>query len=83
MGNMPSRYVSRRKNDLVQPRPHLTMYKNGAYYMAIQIYNHLPNTIKTLQGRKFEIELRKLLVNKTFYNLKEYFNERFKLFCIH
>ncbi|RVE51386.1 hypothetical protein evm_003941 [Chilo suppressalis] len=62
IGDMSKRYVSRRGNDLVLPTPNLTVFQNSAYYMAIKVYNHLPNSLKTLQGKKFEPALKNFLL---------------------
>jgi hypothetical protein len=76
IGDKTRRFVSRRENDLVLPTPKLEIYKNGPYYMAIKIYNHLPNMFKALQNSRFENELKKILIQKSYYNVKEYFYDK-------
>lgn len=77
VGDKPRRHISRRVNDIILPTPHLELFKKGAYYMAIRAYNHLPNKLKTLQGSEFESKLKKELLLKSYYNMKEFFDDKF------
>lgn len=77
IGDKQGNYVSRRREkNVVVPPVRLAMFKNGSYYMALKVYNHLPNHLKALQGSKFEIELKTVLISKAFYNIKEYFERK-------
>jgi hypothetical protein len=67
---------TRHSNNLYVPVANLTLYQKGVYYSGIKIFNHLPTTIKNLSDdkNKFQIALRKFLVNNSFYSQEEYFN---------
>ena len=67
---------TRHKNNLYVPAANLTLYQKGVYYSGIKIFNHLPTTIKNLSSdrNKFQIALKKFLLNNSFYSLEEYFN---------
>lgn len=77
ISDVPSRYTSRRGNNLVVPSARLELCRRGAYCMAVKVYNHLPNQLKTLQGIKFENGLKSFLMGKTYYTMKEYFDDKF------
>lgn len=76
ISDMPRNYATRRGNDLVLPISRLALYQSSPYYMAIKTFNHLPKSLKALQGSKFDNELKKLLINKNYYSMKEYFNDK-------
>jgi hypothetical protein len=67
---------TRHNNNLYVPAANLTLYQKGVYYSGIKIFNHLPTTIKNLSDykNKFQIALKKFLLNNSFYSLEEYFN---------
>jgi hypothetical protein len=67
---------TRHNNNLYVPAANLTLYQKCVYYSEIKIFNHLPTTIKNLSDdkNKFQNELRKFLLNNSFYSLEEYFN---------
>jgi hypothetical protein len=44
-------------SDLYVPTANLTIRKKGVYYQGIEIYNHLPKTIKDLSGDKNKFKL--------------------------
>jgi hypothetical protein len=51
------------KQDLFLPTTKLSKYQRGAYYSGIQIFNHLPQSIKCLSGnvkKKFKTALKNL-----------------------
>jgi hypothetical protein len=54
----------------------LTGFKDGAYFMGMKIFNHLPTDIKILSNRieLFKPALNKYLLRQFFYSLEEYFN---------
>lgn len=74
--DLPRRYVSRRANNLCQLTPHLDLFKKGPFYMAVKLYNHLPNSIKALQGSKFDNTIKQLLLNKAYYSVNEYLEDK-------
>jgi len=57
------------------PSANLTLHQKAVYYSAIKIFNHLPTTIKNLSNskKKFQIALRKFLLNNSIYSLEEYY----------
>jgi hypothetical protein len=54
----------------------LTAFKEGAYFMGMKIFNHLPTNIKILWNRieLFKPALKKYLLRQSFYSLEEYFS---------
>jgi hypothetical protein len=54
----------------------LTAFKEGAYFMEMKIFNHLPTNIKILSNRieLFKPALKKYLLQQSFYSLEEYFS---------
>jgi hypothetical protein len=54
----------------------LTAFKEGVYFMGMNIFNHLPTNIKILSNRieLFKPALNKYLLRQSFYSLEEYFS---------
>lgn len=74
-GDMPHDYSLRTPNILRLPQHRLSCTADGSYVMPIKLYNHLPVHIKESARRDiFKIKLKKVLLNKSFYSLQEYFN---------
>jgi len=48
---------TRQTSSLYLPSVNLAMYQKVVYYSGINIYNHLPTTIKDLSGDKNEFKL--------------------------
>lgn len=68
-------YNTRNNTELVIPLHNSTLYEKSPNYIGIKCYNHLPAVIKDIQNiRQFKHELKKFLLEKSFYNLSEYFN---------
>lgn len=66
------------KNQLAQPKSRINMYKNSPYVNAIKVYNHLPNEIRGESNtNKFINKIKTLLIEKCYYNLTEYYNDKF------
>jgi len=63
-------------SSLYLPSANLAMYQKGVYYSGINIYNHLPTTIKDLSGdkNKFKLVLKRYILHNSFYSLEEYVN---------
>ena len=62
-------------SNLYLPAANLALHQKGVYYSGIEIYNHLPRTIKGLSGdNKFKLALKRYLLHNSFYSLEEYFN---------
>lgn len=75
LGDMPRRYESRFKNNLVQTYSKLKLHSNGPYSMSIRLYNNLPNEIKNEKNNKIFIKtLKTYLIEKTYYTVCEYLN---------
>ena len=82
MTNSQMHKITTRQNfDLYIPAAILTIYQKGVYYQGIKFYNHLPKTIKDLSGdtNKFKLALKRYLLCKYFYSLKEYFDTQLVL----
>jgi len=64
---------TRQRNNLYLPQANLTIYKKGAYYSGIKIFNNLLSEIKNVAGnqKKFKIALKKFLYTYSFYTLEE------------
>ena len=62
--------------DLFLPAAKLSKYQKVAYYSGIQIFNHLPQSIKCLSGnvKKYKTALKEFLLLDSFYTLNEYFD---------
>lgn len=67
----------KQKNKLYVPSQRLQLYSNNSYCMAIRIYNHLPVHLKELTLKRFKNSLFKLLLEKTYYSVKEYLSDKF------
>jgi hypothetical protein len=54
----------------------LTAFKEGAYFMGMKIFNHLPTNKKILSNKKelFKPALKKYLLRQSLYSLEEYFS---------
>jgi hypothetical protein len=66
-----------KKNNLHLPQANLTIYKKGAYYSGIKIFNNLPLEIKNVADnqKKFKTALKIFLYTYSFYTLEEYFSQ--------
>jgi hypothetical protein len=67
----------KKKNNLHLPQANITIYKKGACYSGIKIFNNLPLEIKNVAGnqKRFKIALKKCLYTYSFYTLEEYFSQ--------
>lgn len=75
IGDLPRRYESRSKNNLLQATSNLALHKNGPYSMSIKIYNKLPDHIKNEpNNNKCVNTLKKFLVANAYYTVNEYLN---------
>jgi hypothetical protein len=73
---------TRQRNNLYLPQANLNIYKKGAYYLGIKIFNNLPLEMTNVAGnqKKFKIPLKKFLYSYSFYAVEEYASQ-FK-YCI-
>lgn len=63
----------RRRNKIPLPQARISLFTKSAYYMAIKIYNKLPETIKsTPHLPPFKRKLYDLLLNKMYYKINDY-----------
>ena len=54
----------------------MTKYTEGPCFVAIKLYNHLPEYIKYLSfdQKRFKNTLKKFLCQHTFYSIQEFMN---------
>lgn len=76
--NHTAGYETRQHMNLRLPIPSSTLVKRAIIYEGIKIFNHLPNNVINSPTVKiFKSRLRKILIDKTYYNLGEFFADRF------
>jgi len=65
---------TRHKLDLHVPSVNLTKVQKGVYYSGVTLFNSLPLGIKKLahNTNKFKHELKKFLLENSFYSFAEY-----------
>jgi len=68
--------LTRQRCNLHVPHANLAIFKKGAYYLGIRIFNSLPTGIKDLSdnSKKFKIALKHFLYSHSFYTVDECFN---------
>lgn len=71
------RYATRFQHKLILPTSRLNLHSSGPNVMSIKIYNNLPNKIKVEQNDRFYSSLKQLLLEKCYYNLSDFFNDKF------
>lgn len=62
---------------LCVPRTNTTLMYKSVFHMAPVIYNKLPKEIRAMNTALFNKNLKHLLVNKCYYNLNDYLNDKF------
>jgi len=74
--NSIHQYRTRYNNDLHLPIANLKKYKDGQYFMAINIYNHLLEYIKALTSdlKSFKKTLKGFLCRHSLYSIQEYYD---------
>lgn len=71
----------RHKNMLMLPTSRITLHSNSTYVMAVKIYNKIPDSLKDeISDKKFISKIKDILVDKAYYSLNEYMND--KLFLV-
>ena len=65
-----------RQQTIHQPSHRLAVTGNSPFYCGIKIFNHLPNDLKVLQLNHFKIKLKKLLLEKCYYSMSEFFQDQ-------
>ena len=68
---------TRQKSDLHVPTAKLTKVQKGVYYTGIALYNALPVHTKEITHniKKLRQELKRFLLEKSFYSIKEYLDK--------
>jgi hypothetical protein len=68
---------TRQRNNLYLPQATLTIYKKGADYSGIKMFNNLPLEIKNVADntKKFKTALKQILYTHAFYTLEQYLNQ--------
>ena len=72
------KYSTRAHGNLHVPIINTARFKKGAYISGIEIYNHLPQSIKNLANdeKSFKLALKRFLDQHSFYSIDEYFQYR-------
>lgn len=71
--NFNHAYNTRNANSLIIPHHKLKTTQLSVNYLAIKIYNRLPEDYKKLKTKKLRNVLKKKLMQKAYYELDEYF----------
>lgn len=67
-------YNTRQVNDLVPSFTDKTYVMKSAYHTTIKIFNSLPEELKLLPLQKFKKELKKILIEKCYYEIRQFYN---------
>jgi hypothetical protein len=72
---------TRQKLDFHVPSVSFTKVQKGVYYSGITLFNSLPRSIKEVAHNinKLKYELRKFLMENSFYSVEEYVDRSSKL----
>jgi len=67
---------TRFSSDLHTPTANLTTFQKGPFYFGIEVYNHLPTSIKNTSHNinQFRFVLKSFLLLNSFYSFEEYFD---------
>lgn len=75
--DIPTTYNLRYRERLMLPSSNLKMHSDATYTMSVKVYNKLPDRIKTEKKHNTFIKiLREFLINKSYYTLREYLEEK-------
>lgn len=76
-------YNTRHKTNLVPEKYNFTYLQKNVKFSIIKIFNCFPEKIRKLPRNKLEAVLKRYLVSKAFYGLKEFFcdSDRENLQC--
>ena len=66
---------TQQKVDLHVPMAKLTKLQKGVYYMGITLYNALPTHIKDITHNTGKLKLKRFLLEKSYYTIKEYMDK--------
>lgn len=70
---------TRNRMALEIPLCHKKVTQNSYHYWGVRMYNKLPYHLKDLGQRKFNREIKNILLNGTYYCIKEYMDSSFQL----
>lgn len=72
-----SQYSIRNKNNFNIPNHKTSFFKNQSSYNTIILFNALPNHLKSIiHDTTFKRKLKEFLVNKAYYSVNDYINNR-------
>lgn len=71
--------VLRTNKLLLKKKPKTVFYLNNCYAMCVKIYNALPSYIRLLPKNRFNLALKKWLIEKRFYCVKDLFDMNLRI----
>ena len=72
------RYCTRQKDNLKTDIPHFTYLQKNVTFNIKKIWNSLPNCLKTQTNKIIEKKIRRLLENRAYYSIEEYYTDNQK-----
>ena len=69
-------YETRHARNLAIPYCRIKKTQQSVNYLAVKIFNVVPNNIKTLPKEKFVKKVRSHLIERAYYSIKEYLDEQ-------
>ena len=70
-------YNTRERKMLVVPLHRTAKYELTPSYVGIKLYRHLPDYFRTLSKGAFKKQIKKLLKEKCYYSVEEFFADKF------
>lgn len=77
--NENKKFLSRDPTRLQVPTCYTATYRKNSHSMLVKIYNKIPKYLREMPIKRFKSQLIKLLAQKAYYTIKEYFND---LICL-
>lgn len=68
-------YGTRNERLLCIPKHNTSRFEFSPMYQCIKIFNHLPNSLRSLKLNEFKKAIKIILVSKCFYSVAEYFSD--------
>lgn len=68
-------YCTRFSNHLQYPIHRLKLFESTPHYIGFKLYNKLPNSIKMLNLNSFKIVVKKLLIEREYYDVKDFLGD--------
>lgn len=68
-------YNTRNSQTLEIPRHRTSLFEHSPKYLAIKVYNKLPNQYKSLNPKQFKTSIKGMLIEKSYYSLNEYMTD--------